>query len=113
MTKPRPKKQHYVPQLHLRQFTESRPLGMVWTYDKQGNEPRASLPKETGAESNLYSIRGPDGRYNDEIELWLSDIESRAKPGYEQLLRGEIPTARSGQTSPPFSPACMFALPHS
>jgi Protein of unknown function (DUF4238) len=39
-------------------------------------------------------VTGPDGEYNDRIETWLSDVESKAAPVYERLLDGEIPSGQ-------------------
>jgi hypothetical protein len=89
MAEPRPKKQHFIPQLHLKHFVDAD--GMVWTYDVEQNDVRPSLPKETAVQTNFYSRRDKDGNHDDKIEQWLSEVESEASPAYEALLRGELP----------------------
>lgn len=90
----RPKKQHYIPQLHLRHFTGLRPPGMLWTYDLLIGTSRPSLPKETATETNFYSVQDENGQYIDAIEKWLQGVETKAAPIYEQLLNGKIPQAQ-------------------
>lgn len=90
----RPKKQHYVSQLHLKHFVGSDPAGMIWTYDAEMRRAAPSLPKETGAESNFYAVQREDGTYDDRIENWLAGVENAASVAYEKLLCGEIPQAQ-------------------
>jgi hypothetical protein len=78
----------------LKHFAGTKPERMVWTYDKRGGEPRPSLPKETGAESNFYSVIDKDGENNDAVEHWLAGVESKAAPIYGRVLNGEIPTGQ-------------------
>lgn len=88
----RRKRQHYVPELHLKHFAGTDPQGMVWTYDNQTDTARPSIPKETGAQTNYYSAPGrEEGEYDDSIEEWLSGVESDAVAPYEALLAGQIP----------------------
>lgn len=87
----RTKKQHYVPRLHLKHFAGNQPKGMVWTYDMRAGVARPLKPMETGAQNNFYSVQRQDGSYYDELDRWLQGVEANAIPGYERLLRGEIP----------------------
>jgi hypothetical protein len=87
----RPKGQHFVPELHLKHFVGSNPSGMVWTYDKQTGSARPAIPKETATQTNFYSLKDKDDQYFDAIEHWLSEVESKAAPIYEQLINGKIP----------------------
>lgn len=91
MGEKRTKKQHYVPQVHLRYFVGNDPADMIWTYDTESGRVSPSLPKETAAESNYYSVQNDAGEYNDLIETWLADVEAKAKAPYEELLSGRIP----------------------
>jgi hypothetical protein len=87
----RPKKQHFVPKLHLKHFVGCEPEGMIWTYDSVTGRVAPSLPAETAAETNFYSVQNEKGEYLDQIEGWLSGVESKASDPYGKLLRGEIP----------------------
>ena len=87
----RSKKQHYVPQLHLRQFEGENPRGMLWVYEKGRPKPRPAKAKETAAENNFYSAQTADGEWVDILDDWLTDMEGRAAPVYEALLEGRIP----------------------
>jgi hypothetical protein len=105
MADPRAKKQHFVPELHLKHFVDA--AGMVWTYDIRENGVRRSIPKETAVQTNFYSLRDKDGNYDDNIEQWLSTVESEASPGYEALLRGELPKGEPRNWFALFV-ACMY-----
>lgn len=90
MHPPRPKRQHYVPQLHLKHFADER--NHVWTYDTSTGDVRSSLPSQTAVETNFYSLVDDNGQHDDALEIFLSKVESDAAITYEKLLRGEIPT---------------------
>jgi Protein of unknown function (DUF4238) len=105
MADPRPKKQHFIPELHLKHFVDAN--GMVWTYDIHENAVRRSIPKETAAQTNFYSLRDKDGNYDDKIEEWLSTVESEASAGYQALLRGELPKGEERDWLALFL-ACMY-----
>jgi len=91
---PRPKKQHFVPELHLKHFVGTEPPGMVWTYDVKSGRVAPSLPTETGSETNFYSTLDENGQHVDVIETWLSEVEDKAANPYAKLLRGEIPSGQ-------------------
>lgn len=86
----RTKRQHYVPQLHLRRFVGDRPRGMIWTHDTQRSKTRACKPSETGFGTNFYSVRDELGEWYDGLDEWLRDVENKAAAGYEKLIGGEI-----------------------
>lgn len=88
---PRPKKQHFVPEMHLKHFGGTRPAGMVWTYDNHTGTARPSLARETAAQTNFYSAPAEEGQHDDSIEEWLAGVENEAAAPYEMLLAGEIP----------------------
>lgn len=96
----RTKRQHYVPQLHLRRFVGERPRGMIWTHDMQSSKTRPCKPSETGFGTNYYSVRDQAGEWRDDLDEWLRDVENKAAEGYEKLVRGEI---LQGQTRADFS----------
>jgi hypothetical protein len=91
----RPKKQHYVPQRNLRHFVGGDPPGMVWTYDVDTRRVAPSLPSETGAEMNFYSVRDESGQWRADIERPFSSIETKAAEPYERLMNGDIPTGQA------------------
>src|SRR4029077_4415693 len=86
-----PKRQHFNPALHLRQFVGSAPKGQVWTYDKQTGRVRPATPENTAVQTHFYSVERDDGTMDTTIEDYLAEVESDAAPVYEGLLRGEIP----------------------
>lgn len=91
---PRPKRQHYVPRLHLNRFVGEQPKNMVWTFDNQTEKWRPSTVENTAVQSNFYSVPTKEG-LDDGIEALLGKIESAAAAGYEMLLAGKIPTGQA------------------
>jgi hypothetical protein len=85
------KKQHIIPQLHLKHFTGSSPTGHVWTYDAQTGSVRSSIPKETAVCAHFYSIENEDGTKDTKIEDFFSSVETLAAPIYQNLLQGILP----------------------
>ena len=67
---PRPKRQHYVPCMHLSKFVGEQPKNMIWTFDNQTEKWRPSTVENTAVQSNFYSVRTEAGT-NDEIEVLL------------------------------------------
>lgn len=92
--KKRPHQQHFVPKMHLEHFTGLEPKGHVWTYDIINETIRSSIPKNTAKQGNFYTVTDDDGNHHDELEVWLSGVESKAKEPYTKLLRGEIPVGQ-------------------
>jgi hypothetical protein len=88
------KYQHYVPQLHLRNFVGSAPQGMVWTYDKRTLRTKPSKAENTGGQQYFYAVRKPDGELDHTVDEHLQGVENRAAEPYRKLLRGEIPTGQ-------------------
>jgi hypothetical protein len=89
------KSQHTVPRLHLQHFAGASPAGQVWTYDSQSGRNWSKIPEETGTETHFYSLQREDGTQDTRIEDMLSEIETRAAPVYQALLRGEIPQPKT------------------
>jgi Protein of unknown function (DUF4238) len=83
----RPKRQHYVPKFYLEHFIDVD--GNVWNYDIANNEVRNASPMNTAVETNFYSVLNEAGDYYDEVESWLSGVESKASELYPKVLRGE------------------------
>ncbi|MGC5796507.1 DUF4238 domain-containing protein [Sphingomonas sp. NFX23] len=89
---PRPKRQHFVPRMHLKHFVGVSPKNMIWTYDTVREAWRNSIVEKTAMQSNFYSAEDGDGNFNDDLEIALSEIETAATPAYDELLKGRIPT---------------------
>lgn len=86
----KPKRQHFIPKMHLKHFSGNDPQGHVWTYDAEMNSVRSSIPDETAVQTHFYSVEMPDGTMDTQVEKYLSGIESNATPVYLALLRGEL-----------------------
>ncbi len=90
-----PKRQHYIPRLHLKRFTGQQPKGQVWVYDKETGDVRSGTPENTAVESHFYSIPTEDSTKDTCIEEYLASVESLATPVYEELLDGNVPPSES------------------
>ena len=101
-----PKRQHFIPRMHLQHFAGQEPKGHVWTYDAQTEQARHSIPEETAVEAHFYSVKTDDGTMDTRIETKLSEIESKATPVYEMLLKDVIP----GETQERMDFAMFLAL---
>jgi hypothetical protein len=86
-----PKRQHFIPILHLKHFVGAAPKGQVWTYDAESGEVRSATPENTAVQTHFHSIEGNDGAMDTRVEDYLSTVESNAAPVYEALLHAEIP----------------------
>ena len=73
----RPKRHHYLPQFYIEGFCHS---GRIWVYDRQADKYRHQTPQNTGVIGHYYSIAGPDGEKDTELEGVLAQVESAAKP---------------------------------
>ena len=51
-----PKRQHYVPRLHLKHFVGTEPKGQIWTYDKETGKKWSGTPENTAVETHFYSV---------------------------------------------------------
>jgi hypothetical protein len=83
----RTKKQHIVPRFYLSKFCDSR--GSVWTYTAK-TKPIAGKPKATAVETNFYTPVGDEGERFDEVESFLSEIESAVAPLWDSLSTGKM-----------------------
>ena len=88
---------HYVPKFYLKKFCDpNTPEGQepyVWVAPKSGGEWKRRAPKNTGFETDLYSVTTKDEKKSDEIEKLLSAVESRVARLYrDRLDRFEMPT---------------------
>src|SRR6266550_372253 len=101
----RPKDHHIVPEMHLKHFMDH--AGQIWTYDKERTGPWSTVPRETATQRNFYSMRDDSG-FRDDIEFFLSQIETAAAPIYHSLLGGQIPKG-SDRTTFSLFVGSMFA----
>jgi len=90
-----PKKQHVIPELHLKHFADAN--GRVCTYDAVKGKSWFAAVGETGVEGHFYSGELDDGTEDTRIETHLAEIESKAAPIYDGLLRGDIPDQSQGR----------------
>ena len=101
-----PKSHHTVPRLHLQHFAGEEPAGQVWTYDAETGRSWSTIPEETATQTHFYSAERADGSMDPTVEVFLSEVEGRAAPVYEGLLRGTIP----GESPPRMDFAQFLAL---
>jgi Protein of unknown function (DUF4238) len=85
------KSQHTIPRLHLQHFVGPEPAGQVWAYDATTGKRWSAIPEETCVQTHFYSAERNDGAMDTRLEEFLSQIESRAAPVYEALLKGLLP----------------------
>ena len=86
------KKQHFVPQFLLRNFSIGRKSkAKVWVYDKSnGKQFRASV-RDVGHENSFYEATAPDGR-TVEAESLTEHMDDRGSKAIELVLkRGALP----------------------
>ena len=86
-----PKSQHTIPRLHLQHFAGPDPTGQVWTYDAIAARQWSAIPEESGVQTHFYSAERDDGTMDTRLEEFLSQVEGRAAPVYEGLLKGRLP----------------------
>jgi hypothetical protein len=86
-----PKSQHTIPRLHLQHFAGPDPVGQVWTYDAVDARQWSTIPEETGVQTHFYSAERDDGTMDTRLEELLAQVESRAAPIYDDLLKGRFP----------------------
>lgn len=74
------RRQHFVPQCYLRAWCDpDTPAGQepyVWLFNKDGSGARRKAPENIFHETDLYTIRGPDGRRDLVLERGLAGLES-------------------------------------
>jgi hypothetical protein len=81
------KRNHYLPQLYLRNFVQNHEKDIFWVYYKGEKVPRLQTPVNTGIEKHLYNVKRSDGSLNDSIEKYLlSPIEGKVGPIIKKLI---------------------------
>jgi hypothetical protein len=83
------KRHHFIPQFYLRKFATLNPKEAICTSDMVTGECRASAANATAYETHCYSVTLPDGSRTDELENWISEVESKAAPILEKLIAGD------------------------
>ena len=71
------KRHHYVPQFYLRYFVDAD--GLLHVYDKADQTRRLQTPRNTTVQNKFYGYSDRAGKYDDEIERSLAELESKAK----------------------------------
>jgi len=107
--KPIPKRQHFIPILHLKHFVGREPEGQVWTYDAETGDAWSATPENTAVQAHFYSAERADGTMDTTIEETFAKIEGAAAPVYEQLLSGEIPKDSQARVDFAVFVALMYA----
>lgn len=85
------RKQHIIPKKHLKHFAGHDPKGHVWTYDATADEPRSATPANTAVETHFYSIQMEDGTMDPTMDNFVTNVEGKAAPIYEDVIDGRIP----------------------
>lgn len=82
----RTKKQHFVPRFYIERFADEK--GFICSYDFEKDTVIQAKSKDTGLEQNFYSPMNESGERFDELEIWLSQVESIAAPLFDDLHTG-------------------------
>lgn len=109
MGQPKPKRQHYVPQWHLRRFRDpSAKAGRhyVTAYDKVSDRlhPRIAIAN-VAVETDFYTLEAPDQPDAYSVEKQLAIIDERENDLFGRILarrsvsRADIPAVRSALES--------------
>lgn len=82
----KPKLHHYVPQFHLRRFTDER--GRLWAWDKSNDRTFATSPGSIAAETQFYRLTQyeADGHDPLTLEKQLSHMEGEVSTITDQWL---------------------------
>ena len=78
-----PKRHHYLPQFYLEGFCRD---GHLWVFDREANELRRQTPVNTAVMKQYYTVEDEGGEKNNDIELFLSQIESVSKPVVQKVV---------------------------
>jgi uncharacterized protein DUF4238 len=74
------KAQHFIPQTYLKAWcdpnTPSNYTPYVWRFNKDGSDPRKKAPENIFQETDMYTIKGPNGERDLCLEKGLSGLES-------------------------------------
>src|SRR5581483_11289129 len=80
---------HYVPEFHLRQFANAKKQLRMYVVGRR--EPIRTSVKNAAVESGFYTIRPADSSDPQQVEQWLSRVESAARGALQRVLSGHFP----------------------
>lgn len=108
--------QHYVPQLHLRGFSPNpRPPknALIWQLDKATGVIEQKRVARVGGDKRFNRVKGPDDKYTNAVEAWLSIVEFHAAPALERLGASTTPPSYPDRITTAFYLALQEArTPH-
>ena len=87
--------QHTVSRFYLRGFTPKLGEKTFWQHNRRSRRIHRVSPSKATTSSHFYSVRLPDGNWDDSIEDWLQDIETAAAPALKSLAAGTEPDSQS------------------
>jgi Protein of unknown function (DUF4238) len=77
---------HFVPQFHLRRFTDpTQKRELIWVYERGKEKPELRALDHVAAQKNYYTIESEDGTKLQEAETLLSRLEGVAAPILRRL----------------------------
>jgi len=82
---------HYLPKFYLEYFLPKKEPRVFWVYDKDGGEPRAQTPINTGIERHLYGDDYIEGKVFSPIESIAKPIMDRWLKARSRIIESEIP----------------------
>jgi len=82
---------HYLPKFYLEYFLPKKEPRVFWVYDKEGGEPRAQTPINTGIERHLYGDDYIEGKVFSPIESIAKPIMDRWLKARSRIRESEIP----------------------
>lgn len=72
--------QHFIPQTYLRAWcdpnTPPNYTPYVWRFNRDGSDPRKKAPEKIFQETDMYTIKGPNGERDLRLEKGLASLES-------------------------------------
>jgi hypothetical protein len=82
-----PKKHHYVPEAHLRNFSRADKPDQIWVYDKLKSRKFSSAVRDTGSEGNYNTIEVEGGKLN--LEPIFDQIDALGPPLVKSICEAE------------------------
>lgn len=88
-------KQHFVPQCYLKAWcdptTPSEQEPYIWLFSKNGETSKKKAPKKILYETDMYTIKMPDGSSDYRLENGLHDLEDVFISIRENKLKNKLP----------------------
>ena len=82
---------HYLPKFYLEYFLPRKEPRIFWVYDKEGGDPRAQTPINTGIERHFYGDDYIEGKVFSPIESIAKPIMDRWLKARSRIRESEIP----------------------